>query len=91
MNQAAASNFRYKVETSRNDTMVLVTGGQDKVGRSAWYYVQIEPTKTLQFRNTLKTGQLTLTDFGKIIYSGFGENPPEEAKRLMKEMYNFEE
>jgi hypothetical protein len=36
-------------------------------------------------------GNINLGEFGNIIHSGFGINPPEEIKKTMKDKYNFGE
>ena len=87
-----AKNFIEKVETKRSgENIFLVTGGKDKLSREAWYYIQVDKIKTNLFQKNIKLGKVNLGEFGKIIHSGFGINPPEEIKKIMKEKYNFGE
>lgn len=78
------------VSSSRADNIYLVRG-HDITSRAAWYYVMVEKTKKRIFEIEAKRGQINLTDYGNILYSGYGENPPEDMKQKMKDEYGFEE
>lgn len=81
-----SERLKKTVESHRN--MFLVRG-TDSTGRKAWYYVMIKPNKKILFEGTAKRGQTDLVKFGKIIASAYGEDPPPEVKKRMKEEYGF--
>ncbi|QKX02080.1 hypothetical protein [Wolbachia endosymbiont of Dirofilaria (Dirofilaria) immitis] len=60
---------------SRSDLIYLVRG-KDR-GRSAWHYVLIDKDKREMFLAKSRTGSMDVADYGEILYSGWGENPPQ--------------
>ena len=89
MQNNISQKFIQKVEATRSGNIFLVTGGKDKSGYDAWYYVQVEPLKISLFQKMIKSGAIKLDEFGKILESGFGKTPDEMAIKKMKEQYNF--
>lgn len=68
----------------------LVTGGKDSSGVAAWYYVQVESHQKPRFDRAIRSGAMTLTDYGNILRSGYGETPPEHVRADMKQRYGYE-
>lgn len=58
----------------RMNLVYLVRGKDD--GREAWHYVLIDAPKLAGFRRGLATGSLDVSEYGKILYSGWGQDPP---------------
>ena len=64
------------------DTMLMylvrgVTGvNSDKV----WHYILVNKAILDKFKIRLKTGVIDLDDYGKVLYSGLGEEPDESTK-----------
>lgn len=83
-------SFADAVSASRADCIYLIRGN-DSTGRAAWYYLQVEKLKKKIFEIDARKGQIQLTDYGKIIISGYGEHPPADVKQRMKDEYGFEE
>lgn len=83
-------SFASAVSSSRADCIYLVRG-TDSTSRNAWYYVQVEKMKKRIFEIDAKKGQIQLTDYGVILYSGYGDDSPQDMKVKMKEEYGFEE
>ncbi|MBY0407101.1 MAG: hypothetical protein K2Q01_05365 [Rickettsiales bacterium] len=81
-------NFSQAMQAERPDHIFLVRG-QEASGESAWYYIMVDRGKREAFRAQSGVRQLTLTDYGVILFSGFGENPPEAIKLRMQEDYGF--
>ncbi|GFR03854.1 uncharacterized protein TNCT_490682, partial [Trichonephila clavata] len=56
--------------------------GKDR-GQKAWHYVLIDKDKEEMFleqsKKKSKIGLLDVADYGKILYSGWGENPPQSV------------
>lgn len=71
------------------DLIYLVTGtDRDK---SAWYYVLVDRLKVRMFLQAMKSSSINLDDFGKVIYSAYGEKPPEDITNKVKKEYGIED
>lgn len=78
--------FVDKVQNSLGELVYLVRGKD--AGRAAWHYVLIDRVKLPLFKQKLKTGTLDVSEYGKILYSGWGEDPPQEIVDKIKEQYS---
>ena len=58
-------------------------------GRPVWYFILLEDDIELQsnFEAQICTGTIELTNYGKILESGWGENPPNDIKDKINEEY----
>jgi hypothetical protein len=61
---------------------------KDSTGREAYYYIMVDDHKMPAFEKALSSGSLKLTDYGKIIASGYGA-PSAETKQKMFDEYEF--
>lgn len=78
------------LKTSKGNRMHLLET-KDEEGFDAWYYVYVDKSKVEEFRGIIGTGgSIVLSDYGKVIKSGFGKEVPESIKLQMKEEFNFE-
>jgi hypothetical protein len=84
------TSFTASVSGSRADCIYLVRG-HDITGRAAWYYIMVDKPKKRIFEVRAKQGQLELTDYGKILASGYGESVPPATKQRMEDEYGFKE
>lgn len=75
--------------TIRGENVYLVKG-RDSTGRAAWYYFLVSPLKKRLFESRSKSNAMNLNDFGVILRSGYGENPPEDAVQQAREEFGFE-
>ncbi|XP_078383072.1 uncharacterized protein LOC144665666 isoform X2 [Oculina patagonica] len=55
---------------------LFLVRGKDK-GRPAWHYVMVEKPLLGLFHKRTNGGKLDVADFGTVVESGWGENPPE--------------
>jgi hypothetical protein len=62
-----------------SDLLFLVKGIDDS--RPAWYYILVERLKLSMFKKALNDNIIHLEKYGKILYSAYGEEPPEEIKK----------
>jgi hypothetical protein len=62
-----------------------------KEGQPAWWYVLVDAPKLDAFYAAMESGGVDLADYGKIVKSGYGEEPPRVIKDQMKEEFGFEE
>lgn len=56
---------------------LFLVRGKDK-GNPAWHYVMVEKCLLGLFRKRTNGGHLDVADFGIVLESGWGENPPED-------------
>lgn len=84
------ASFAQKIEQQRPHNIYLVTGGRDHTGRPAWYYIDVMPQRKLQFERVLRSGAMSLGEYGAILQSGYGTKPPQEIMDYMKREFGFE-
>lgn len=61
-----------------NDRLILVRG-KDK-GKPAWHFVDVKKALTGLFYKRIKSGRLDVADFGTILASGWGTDPPDSKR-----------
>lgn len=71
-------NMQYK-QNPKEEKRYLVRG-KDR-GRPVWYYVIVEKSLLGLFLKRTNGGSLNVADFGTVLKSGWGENPPESTKK----------
>jgi hypothetical protein len=69
------------------NNLVYLVRGKDS-GKAAWHYVLIDQVKLPAFLQVLKTGSFDVSQYGKILYSGWGEDPPSEIVEAIKSQYS---
>ncbi len=63
----------------------LVTGTTED-GYNFWAYVSITPSKYDDFKKAQSGGEYVLSEYGDVLHSGMGDQPPqEEIKRMIDE------
>ena len=79
-------SWRRNVEGER----VYLVRGKDK-GHPAWHYVLlVDDEETIKkFHETVKQGRVDVADYGQVLESGWGEDPPNELKDRMERNYNI--
>ena len=58
-------------------------------GRPAWRYVLVDEDKVQAFRDKVKSGTVNVADYGKVVYSGWGKDPPQHIKDRMNDRYEL--
>ncbi|MDX1974460.1 MAG: hypothetical protein SFT92_02165 [Rickettsiales bacterium] len=74
----------------RPDQIFLVRG-RDHKSKSAWYYVAVDTDKRDIFKSRQGTTVLDIADYGNVLHSGYGVEPPQAVKELMQLEYGFKE
>ncbi len=69
-------SFAEATKRSRADCVFLVRG-KDR-GKPAWHYVLVDKDKKEMFLAKSKTGSIDVALYGQILYSGWGEDPPQD-------------
>lgn len=70
------------------DLIYLVKGID--AGRSAWYYVLVDRLKTQLFLKALNDEIIHLENYGKILFSAYGDEPPSSITNQLKEEYGIQ-
>lgn len=74
-------------ETVRDEaSLIYLVRGTDE-GRPAWHFVKVDRSKLASFKQALSTRSLDTSEYGEILHSGWGEDPPEEARQELAEKY----
>lgn len=73
---------------SKADLVYLVKGID--AGRNAWYYVLVERLKLQLFLKALNDDIIHLENYGKILYSAYGDEPPADVTDKLKAEYGIE-
>ena len=60
--------------------LAFLVRGKDR-GSTAWHYVLVDEDKVEDFKAKLKSGNIDVADYGKVLYSGWGEDPPKDTVR----------
>lgn len=82
---------RFTAMISRNNARIYVL--TYPVGeKTAWYVLDVDSVKQQRFRHHLTLpAPITLTDYGKILYSGWGEGPDKSLKAVLNKQYGLYE
>ena len=73
------------VEFEPGELVYLVRGNDN--GREAWHYVLVDKSKLHFFKQKMKTGSVDVAEFGKVIYSGWGKDPPAEIIEAINKQF----
>lgn len=73
--------------SSQADLIYLVKGVDD--GRNAWYYVMVERLKLSLFQKALNDDIIHLENYGVILNSAYGDEPPAEITEELKKKYGI--
>jgi hypothetical protein len=49
-------------------------------GHPTWHYVRVDPRKRPQFLQQVRTGTIDVAEFGDVLFSGWGTEPPEDIR-----------
>ncbi|CAK5014006.1 unnamed protein product [Meloidogyne enterolobii] len=53
----------------------------------AWHYLLVDKDKKEAFLGKCKTGSMDVANYGQILYSGWGKDPPQDIKDKLNEEY----
>jgi hypothetical protein len=69
------TSFIERVKATEGHLVFLSRGAFE--GKPTWHYIKVDPRKLDAFKKQVKTGSIELTEFGNILYSGWGMDPPQ--------------
>ncbi len=84
MSANALNNSTKKAEAQ----LIYLVKGID-AGRNAWYYVLVERLKVQLFLKAMNDEIIHLEEYGRILYSAYGDEPPESITNKLKEEYGI--
>lgn len=69
--------------------LIYLVKGVD-AGKNAWYYVLVERLKVQLFLKALNDDIIHLENYGNILYSAYGDEPPATITDQLKDEYGIE-
>ena len=75
-------NMEYNENASQR---IYLVRGKDR-GKPAWHYVQVEKVLLPLFLRRTNGGDLDVADFGLVLKSGWGKDPPENVRKNINEI-----
>lgn len=79
--------FATNIVKRRGNHVCLYTG-VDSTGHPAWYYLLLDFKNKILFSKT-HSQAIDLKNFGTILYSGYGTQPPQTITKRMTDEYGF--
>ena len=67
--------------TKKENIFLLRSKIKDK---TAWYYLDVFPNKVVLFEKRIGAQSLDLKEYGKILFYGWGDEPPKEIKQKIE-------
>ncbi len=88
---AGASSLPAALPSSIVRQRLHVIYATDETGRRAYYCLLLNPSKHAQFAmDCKKHASVSLTDYGHIIHSGYGDQLPDTLRATLKSEYGWE-
>ena len=88
--QKAPSNLKpIDPQKKMQAELIYLVKGVD-AGRNAWYYVLVERLKVQLFLKALNDDIIHLENYGKILFSAYGDEPPSEITQELKDEYGIQ-
>jgi len=86
-NTVSHKNATHKKQADMANKVIYLSQGHYD-GRATWHYLLVNKMKLPLLQREAKLhNTVDLTSYGSIVFSGFGENPPEEVKYYVKKIY----
>jgi hypothetical protein len=87
-NKQAEAEKQIDPQKKMQADLIYLVKGID-AGRNAWYYVLVERLKLQLFLKALNDDIIHLENYGKILFSAYGDEPPVEITNKLKEEYGI--
>lgn len=82
----AKKDENFADQTKKKDSSLFLVRGRDR-GKHAWHYVVLHKSKRDKFLVDSRKGAIDVSEYGKIVSSGWGKDPPEDIKKEMEALY----
>lgn len=66
--------------------LLYLVRGKDK-GRAAWHFVMIDEGNTNAFREQVASGNVDVANYGTVLYSGWGADPPDDIRSQVNSFF----
>ena len=76
-------------EADKSVEMLVLVTGQRQDGRDFWAYAAILPSKYTAFMAAEAQGNYRLNDYGRVLTSGDGLEPPSGLEQQLREKFNL--
>ena len=80
------STMNSKTKNDTQGTVIYLSQGYFN-GRPTWHYLKVNKLKLPLLLKDAKKGEIDVVDYGNILFSGFGANPPDEVKDFVQRKY----
>ena len=78
-------SYKDKLKSSRSEYVYLVQAHSDS--KPAWFFAEIEKQKLPLFKEAAKHEPFDLDQYGKVLYSGWGTEPPADITAKLEAEY----
>ena len=68
-------------------TLIILCRGKDGLGKAIWAYLCIKPSMASAFKEARERGGFDIAEYGTVIESGEGEEPPANIMLRMERDY----
>lgn len=85
---AGEASFMQRIVQERGGAIRFIRAEEN--GMPCWFYLRIDPAKLPEYEAALKTGIMDIRDYGQILESDWGAQPPADVLRFMKDTYGFD-
>ena len=88
--ETCALSPRFTFQDQRNVDRIFLTTGKVGRGRPAWHYLLLvdDPETIRTFKEKPQGGNIEVSDYGVVLKSGWGQEPPQEVKNWMERVKN---
>jgi len=77
--------FTAKLSGSLGNLVYQVKG--EYQGNAVWHYVLVDARKLPLFNHSIRSGSVDVAKYGTVLYSGWGDEPPENIVKTIHEQY----
>ena len=58
--------------------------------RPVWFFIELDPMRYQEYKKALKSSQVNIHQYGRILLRGLGEAAPESVRTFMRRKYKSE-
>lgn len=73
-----------KIINSKSGAIYLITAKEQ--GKDSWFYVRVNKLKEPLLQVALETGELSISEYGEVLYSGWGKEPDADIAAIVDTM-----
>ena len=82
------TSYMQKIVQQRGGAIRFIRAEED--GGMCWFYLRLAPEKLQAYEQALQQGDMDIRDYGSILDSDWGDYPPADVVRFMKDEYGFD-